>query len=132
MTSAQSSMITDGIRVNVRTTYMQDESAPKHHYYVFAYQVEIINESMHQVQLLSRVWHIVDGLGEKRMVQGEGVIGKQPVINPGERHTYVSGCHFTTPIGKMWGTYTMRRQLDGARLKVRIPAFVMQVPYLGN
>lgn len=125
-------MITDGIRVNVRTTYMKEESAPKHHYYVFAYQVEIINESHHQVQLLSRVWHIVDGLGEKRMVQGEGVIGKQPVINPGERHTYVSGCHFGTPIGKMWGTYTMRRQMDGAQLDIRIPGFVMQVPHLGN
>lgn len=132
MTSAQSSLITHGIRVNVRTTYMKDESAPKHQYFVFAYQIEIINESMHQVQLLTREWHIVDGVGKKRLVEGEGVIGKQPVINPGERHSYVSGCHFKTPLGKMWGAYTMRRQMDGAKLRIRIPAFVMEVPYLGN
>lgn len=132
MTSDLSSQITEGIRVTVRTKYVQDESSPKHLYFVFAYQVEITNESAYSVQLLEREWHIVDGLGEKRWVQGEGVIGKQPVIEPGQSHQYVSGCHFPTAIGKMFGHYLMKRQVDGSTFEVEIPPFVMMVPYLEN
>jgi ApaG protein len=132
MDSQLSSKITNGIRVTVRTAYMQDESSPRHHYYVFAYKVEIANESAYSVQLISREWHIVDGHGEKRFVQGEGVVGKQPTIKPGETHTYVSGCHFTTPIGKMSGDYLMERKVDQAPVRVEIPPFTMMVPYLDN
>ena len=132
MASQLSSQITEGIRVTVRTAYMQDESSPKHEYFVFAYQVEIANESPYSVQLMSREWHIVDGTGQKRFVEGDGVIGKQPVIKPGTSHTYVSGCHFATPIGKMSGYYLMERQLDRDPIQVEIPPFVMMVPYLDN
>ena len=118
--------------MSVRSAYMKDESSPKHHYYVFAYQVEIINESGYEVQLLSREWSIVDGIGSERRVEGDGVVGKQPLIAPGQQHTYVSGSHFQTPIGKMSGCYIMRRQLDGAHLRVQIPPFVLMVPYLNN
>ncbi len=132
MPSKVYSQVTEGIRVNVGSTYIQDESSPKHSYYVFAYRVEIINESPYEVQLLSRCWHILDGIGSQRTVTGEGVVGKQPFIPPGGQHTYVSGSHFQTPIGEMWGHYIMERQTDGARLKVKIPPFMMMVPYLNN
>ena len=132
MTSDLSSQITEGIRVTVRTSYVQDESSPKHLYFVFAYKVEITNESPYSVQLLEREWNIVDGVGERRFVQGEGVIGKQPVIEPGQTHRYISGCHFPTPIGKMSGFYIMERQIDKSRFRVEIPPFVMLVPFLEN
>ena len=132
MSSNLSSRVTEGIRVNVRTVYVQDESSPKHHYYVFAYQIEIINESDYTVQLRSREWHITDGNGHKRLVQGEGVVGKQPLIAPGESHSYVSGCHFNTPIGRMQGSYLMERQMDGLHFQVEIPPFTMVVPHLQN
>lgn len=131
MESQLSSKVTSGIRVNVRSAYIRDESSPKHHYYVFAYQVEIINESSQAVKLISREWHITDGIGIKRTVKGEGVVGKQPHISPGETHRYVSGCHFQTSIGKMEGHYNMLKP-DGSYLKVHIPPFTMTVPYLNN
>mgnify|MGYP002078690449 CR=1 FL=1 len=132
MTSNISSKVTEGIRVNVRTAYVKDESSPKHHYYVFAYQIEIVNESAYSVQLLTREWHILDGYGNKRVVNGEGVVGKQPHIAPGETHRYVSGSHFHTPIGRMSGFYTMVREVDKAKIQVQIPPFTMTVPFLYN
>lgn len=132
MASNLASRITDGVRVDVRTAYVHDESSPKHQYYVFLYQVDITNESEYQVQLLRREWHIVDGYGKHRMVEGEGVVGKQPVLKPGESHSYVSGSHFSTPVGAMHGFYLMARTLDGAQFWVDIPAFTMEVPCLSN
>jgi ApaG protein len=132
MASDLSSKTTEGIRVNVRTTYVPDDSSPTHDYYVFAYQVEITNESDYRVQLLSREWHIIDGAGQKRIVTGKGVIGKQPVISPGETHQYVSGSHFKTPIGRMSGYYLMERQVDKSCFRVEIPPFVMLIPGLLN
>ncbi|MDX1908813.1 MAG: Co2+/Mg2+ efflux protein ApaG [Bacteroidia bacterium] len=132
MASNLASTVTEGIRVNVRTSYVRDESSPRHQYYVFAYEIEIINESLTAVQLISREWHIVNGVGEKRMVRGNGVVGHQPRIAPGESYRYVSGSHFQTPVGMMQGHYEMRRP-DGEELvKVQIPAFTMIVPYLLN
>jgi ApaG protein len=132
MASELSSKTTEGIRVNVRTTYVRDDSSPKHYYYVFAYQVEIANESDYRVKLLSREWHIVDGIGKKRVVTGKGVIGKQPLIAPGETHQYVSGSHFQTPLGRMSGYYLMERQVDKSCFRVEIPPFLMIIPGLNN
>lgn len=132
MFSEISSRVTDGIRVNVSTTYVNEESSPKQHYYVFAYQIEIINESSYEIQLLSREWHISDGLGNHRVVKGEGVVGKQPLIAPGDMHKYISGSHFPTPIGKMSGYYTMIRTIDQSELRVEIPPFIMISPYIHN
>ncbi|MEO0470713.1 MAG: Co2+/Mg2+ efflux protein ApaG [Bacteroidota bacterium] len=132
MASQTSSRLTNGIRVNVRSAYIRDESSPKHQYFVFAYQIEIINESDYRVQLLSREWHITDGYGQKQIVRGEGVVGKQPILQPGQSHKYVSGSHFQTPIGRMHGHYIMQRQLDDATFSVDIPAFIMEVPHLSN
>ncbi|MEL6673759.1 MAG: Co2+/Mg2+ efflux protein ApaG [Bacteroidota bacterium] len=127
-----SSQVTEGIRVNVRTAYIQDESSPKHRYYVFAYQVEIINESQYSVQLLRREWRITDGVGKKRKVEGEGVVGKQPHIAPGETYRYVSGSQFNTPVGKMSGYYFMQRTADQVEVAVEIPPFTMVAPALNN
>jgi len=130
--SSPSSRTTEGIRINVRTAYIKEESSPRNRYYVFAYQVEIINQSPYDVQLLSRKWHIVDGMGKERVVEGEGVVGKQPLIIPGDCHRYISGAHFETPIGKMFGSYTMLRNADHESFEVEIPPFVMIVPFLHN
>ena len=132
MPSNSFSKVTRDIRVVVQTAYIPDESSPRHQHYVFAYQIEITNSSSHTVQLLTREWHILDGLGEKRLVQGDGVIGKQPVLAPGKTHQYVSGCHFSTPVGKMSGFYMMEIKEDQSRIKVDIPPFVMVAPYLNN
>lgn len=126
------SLITEGIRVSVRTTYSKGNSSPDHQHFVFTYQVEITNESSVGVQLISREWHITDGYGDKRVVKGDGVIGKQPLIAPGETYRYVSGCHFQTMVGHMSGHYNMLRQIDQTFLKVKIPPFTMLVPHLNN
>lgn len=132
MSTQSSSQVTNGIRVSVRTTYIKDESSPSRNEYVFAYQIEIQNESPHIVQLMSRAWHIVDAFGKRRKVEGPGVIGKQPVIYPGKSHTYVSGVNFPTPAGKMYGYYSMIRQVDDSRFLVKIPDFTMVAPVMEN
>lgn len=126
------SQVTRGIRVNIRATFLPDESAPQHQYHVFAYQVEIVNESDAPVKLISREWHIVNALGEQREVTGEGVIGQQPIIQPGDMHRYVSGAHFSTPIGQMYGYYYMENLRDGSMMQVVIPPFVLQAPFSQN
>ncbi|MEM7035800.1 MAG: Co2+/Mg2+ efflux protein ApaG [Bacteroidota bacterium] len=127
-----SSTKTEGVLVSVRSAYVKEQSSPHLEHFVFAYKVRIVNESAHTVQLIGRKWLISDATGRKRMVTGEGVIGQQPILAPGESHEYISGCDFPTPIGQMHGFYFMERQVDGAELKVRIPRFTMVVPYLLN
>lgn len=131
MFSDSTSTITEGVRVEVRTAWLKERSSPLFGQYVFAYQVTISNESSSPVQLLRRRWIITDAVGQKRLVEGEGVIGEQPVILPGSTHQYISGCDFTTPIGKMKGYYTMVRP-GGDEIRVRIPEFTMIVPQLLN
>lgn len=118
--------------VKVQTAYVQDQSSPELGHFMFAYRVMILNESEHPVQLLRRQWIITDALGQNRVVEGEGVVGQQPVIMPGAYHEYVSGCDFHTPMGQMKGYYFMERLTDGASLKVRIPTFVMAAPFVLN
>ena len=132
MNSRISSCITHGVRVNVSTTYLTEESSPRHQYFVFAYQVEIINESPYEVQLISREWLIVDGLGVHQKVEGKGVIGQQPFILPAGVHRYVSSSHFPTSVGRMSGYYTMVRQVDREMLRIQIPPFVMEAPFVNN
>lgn len=126
------SMVTEGIRVSVRTAYREEESSPRHMHYVFAYYIDIENESDSTVKLLSREWHITDGMGHKELVEGEGVVGRQPVLDPGASYTYASGTHFQTPIGKMGGWYYFVRLPERTRFRVRIPAFSMVIPPLCN
>jgi ApaG protein len=124
--------ITDGVKVTVETTYQSEYSSPVQSHFVFTYRIKIENNSNFTVQLMRRHWNIFDGHGVLREVEGEGVVGQQPVLEPGEYHEYVSGCNLKTEIGKMKGTYLMERVVDGSRFKVNIPEFVMVVPYKLN
>lgn len=132
MSSQVVSTVTEGIRVNVRTAYVRNETSHKERLYIFAYEIEIINESASSVQLLSREWLITDGRGGKKIVKGDGVVGKQPVILPGETYKYVSGSSFETTIGRMTGHYIMERQADHSLIKVMIPPFTMIIPFTNN
>lgn len=122
------STITQGIEISVETKYLSQHSLPKHGHYFFAYYITITNKSEFSVQLLRRHWDITDGYSRKREVDGEGVVGETPVIEPGQSYTYNSGCDFETEAGKMRGYYTMERLIDKERFNVTTPEFVMMVP----
>ena len=98
--------------------------------FAFGYQISIENQGNTTVQLISRYWTIKDSLNETEIVQGEGVIGKQPILKPGETHTYQSGCLLHSPFGSMSGYYTM--QDSGKKFKVKIPNFKLFAPYAVN
>jgi ApaG protein len=117
------SSITKGIQVSVETTYQPDFSNPQQHHYVFTYKVRIDNKSNHTVQLLRRRWEIFDAAESRKIVEGEGVVGQQPILEPGESHTYVSGCNLKSGIGKMRGSFTLEKLRDGQLWEVVIPEF---------
>jgi ApaG protein len=120
--------ITQGIRVTVETEYQPSYSSPSQYHYVFTYRITIENQSENTIQLLRRHWYISDAGYAAREVEGEGVVGQQPVLEPGQSHQYVSGCNLKSGIGKMTGTYLMERIVDGTKLSVNIPEFVMVAP----
>lgn len=128
--------VTHGIRISVRSLFVPEQSSALNFSYVFAYRVHIKNESDQTVQLLSRHWDIRDAWGEYRVVEGEGVVGQQPILAPGEEHSYVSGSVFKTPVGVMEGWYTMvSLTADGpvhAPFDVTIPPFQLIVPFALN
>lgn len=124
--------ITSGIRVSVETQYQPDYSNPKQGHFVFTYQVTIENTGSQTAQLISRVWNIWDSNGEKKQIEGEGVVGRQPVIEPGQSYQYVSGCNLKTTTGKMSGLYHMQRTYNEEPFDVTIPEFTLIVPYLLN
>jgi ApaG protein len=117
------SAITKGIQVSVEATYQPDFSNPQQHHYVFTYKVRIENRSPHTVQLLRRRWEIFDAAEVRKIVEGEGVVGQQPILEPGESHTYVSGCNLKSGMGKMRGTFSLEKLIDGKNLEVSIPEF---------
>jgi ApaG protein len=120
--------ITQGIRVTVETEYQPAYSSPSQYHYVFTYRITIENQSENTIQLLRRHWYISDAGFSQREVEGEGVVGQQPVLEPGQSHQYVSGCNLKSGLGKMQGTYLMERIVDGTKLQVNIPEFVMIAP----
>lgn len=122
---------TAGIIVRVAPLYLDDESNPSANRYVWAYQVEIENDSAHEVQLISRHWIITDANGEVEEVIGDGVVGEQPRLAPGARFEYVSGCPLGTPSGFMGGTYTLRGA-QGETFKVAIPTFSLDSPHASS
>ena len=123
---------TRGIKISVITEYQPAYSSPMQFHYVFTYRITIENLSGQTIQLLNRHWYIHDANRLMKEVEGEGVVGQQPVLEPGESHNYVSGCNLKSGIGKMYGTYTMERVMDGKKFKVKIPEFTMFVPYKLN
>lgn len=124
--------ITDGVKVTVETIYQPEYSNPMNEHFMFAYKVHIENLTDYSVQLLRRHWYIFDSNGTKREVEGEGVVGQQPVIEPGESHEYVSGCNLKTDMGSMHGTYQMKRIVDEGEFNVNIPEFYLVAPYKLN
>jgi ApaG protein len=123
---------TQGVTVSVTTNYLPDYSSPAQEHFVFAYKIEIRNNSEFTVKLLRRHWYIHDATGVMREVEGEGVVGRQPVLEPGESHQYVSGCNLKSGMGKMHGTYLMERLANGQEFAVDIPEFTLMVPYRLN
>jgi ApaG protein len=122
-------IISEGVEVNVETFYQPDYSNPISGEYMFAYKISIDNHNNFAVKLLRRHWHIFDSNGTYREVEGEGVVGVQPALNPGERYQYVSGCNLHTEMGKMHGTYTMENLNSKKIFEVNIPVFEMIVPF---
>jgi ApaG protein len=120
--------ITAGIKVTVETEYQPYYSSPSQYHYVFTYRIGIENNSEFTIQLQRRQWRIHDAGFIQRQVEGDGVVGQQPVLEPGHYHQYVSGCNLKSGIGKMVGSYTMERVVDGAKFEVKIPEFVLVAP----
>jgi len=119
---------TRGISVTVTPEFLEDDSAPLRDHYFWAYAVEIHNAGRERVQLVSRHWRITDSQGRTQEVRGAGVVGEQPVIEPGETFRYTSGAPLRTPSGIMHGWYTMETE-DGESFEVEIPAFSLDSPY---
>jgi ApaG protein len=124
--------ITQGVKVSVETEYQPEYSSPSQFHFVFTYHITIENSSSFTVKLLRRHWHIYDASYHTREVDGEGVVGQQPVLEPGEVHRYVSGCNLKSGIGKMYGTYLMERVSDGKKFEAIIPEFMLEVPFRNN
>ena len=119
---------TRGIRVAVRPAFLDDQSDPDDHRYMWSYTVTIENKGPETVQILSRYWHITDGRGVVKEVNGEGVVGAQPVIAPGQKFEYTSGCPLPTASGYMVGKYKVRSS-TGEAFEAEIPAFLLESPH---
>ena len=119
--------VTKGIAVSVEPTYLEADSSPSNSQYLWAYRVIIENQGRETVQLLSRHWMITNARGELTEVKGAGVVGKQPILKPGESHAYTSGTSLNTPSGMMGGSYEMESD-SGERFNVEIPTFSLDSP----
>lgn len=123
----QHTAITDNITVRVAVNYLPEQSRAEVGKWFWAYHIRIENDSDQAVQLLTRHWRITDARGMVNLVEGDGVVGEQPVLAPGQSHDYVSGCPLTTPSGSMDGHYTFVRQ-SGELVEVKIPFFPLAAP----
>ena len=122
-----STATTQGIRVSVAATYVPEQSSPRSRRYVFAYTVKISNEGNLTAHLRTRHWVITDGNGKVEEVRGPGVVGQQPLLNPGDHFEYTSGCVLETPRGQMHGSYQMVRP-DGTEFDATIAPFSLLLP----
>lgn len=124
--------VTQGIKISVKTFYQGafiDQGKTQH---AFAYSVTIENQSKDTVQLVSRVWKIKDALNNIQLVEGEGVVGKQPILSPGEKHSYTSGCLLYSPMGAMLGHFKLVNFSTSKKFKVPIPLFNLSAPFSMN
>lgn len=122
-----SEAITNGIRVQVQARYSRPHSDPAQSQWFFLYTIRITNEGDETVQLLSRHWVITDATGRVEEVRGAGVVGEQPVLDPGESFEYTSGCPLRTTMGTMHGVYVMQTD-DGDRFEAEVPLFSLRQP----
>src|SRR5215475_13914683 len=116
---------TGGMVVRVEPSFLPQESKPEENRYVWAYTIEIENRSEETVQLMSRFWRITDANGFTQEVRGPGVVGEQPVIEPGRSFRYTSACPLAAPSGVMMGAYSMERVDDRSAFDIAVPAFVL-------
>jgi ApaG protein len=123
------SALTEDIRVTVRADFSEAHSTPEISRYFWTYAIDIVNQGKRTVQLLRRRWTITDALGHTEIVEGPGVVGEQPRLEPGHRFSYVSGCPLSTPSGSMVGVYQMIDD-QGRLFNVEIPAFSLDSEYL--
>jgi ApaG protein len=126
------SIISEGVQVSVDTFYQPDYSNPLQSEFMFAYRITLENHNPFPIKLHRRNWQIFDSNGTHREVEGEGVVGVQPILKPGESYQYVSGCNLRTEMGKMKGTYQMENLNSKQMFEVDIPAFEMIVPMKNN
>ena len=124
--------ITKGIKVSVESSFEGTYYKESKLHYAFEYTVKIENQSKELVQLDSRHWVILDSLNEEETVDGEGVIGKKPVLKPGQSHTYTSGCLLASPYGAMYGYYRMINLNSTKKFNVMIPVFKLSAPFSLN
>ena len=122
---------TRGVTVRVSVSYLPEQSEPQRGRWFWAYHIRLENEGAGAVQLLTRHWIITDGRGARHTVEGEGVVGEQPLIAPGASFDYVSGCPLATPSGAMEGSYRMVGE-DGAIFDVAIPRFTLLAPAVAS
>lgn len=121
-----------GIKILTCVTYQQEYSDPSRQHFVFFYRITVENHNPFEVQLLSRHWDILDSTGIRTTVDGEGVVGEQPILGPGERFTYQSACNISTGMGRMKGYYVMVRTETGVQFKSPIPEFKLEVDFALN
>jgi ApaG protein len=126
------SQVTQGIKVSVNTNFEGVFFKNYKVHYAFSYQITIDNHSKDSVQLLQRHWEIFDALNDKEIVDGEGVIGKKPILKSGESFTYSSGCLLVSPFGTMKGHFVMVNYTTTQNFKVNVPAFRLGAPYALN
>lgn len=119
---------TRAIEVSVEPVYLEDQSSPDENHYVWAYHIRIVNHGAETVQLRNRYWRITDEFGRVQEVRGPGVVGEEPVIEPGHAHEYTSGVPLPAPSGIMVGSYEMETPA-GERFDVAIPAFSLDIPH---
>lgn len=115
------------IKVNVKSFFLEEQSEPSEDNYIWAYKVYIKNNSMNTVKLVSRCWKIIDENGYQKEVRGDGVVGEQPILKPGETFEYTSGTPLNTRSGLMHGSYLMTND-KGKKFEVKIPAFSLDIP----
>ena len=123
----QHAAVTDGITVRVAVSFLPEQSLVEASKWFWVYHIRIENDSPDTVRLLARHWRITDGNGDVSFVEGEGVVGEQPLMRPGQSHDYVSGCPLSTPHGSMEGYYTFERE-DGGIVRASIPFFFFFSP----
>jgi ApaG protein len=126
------SEISQGVKISVETYYQPEYSNPLTGEYMFAYRITIENSNTYPVKLLRRHWNIFDSNGSYKEVDGEGVVGVMPVIQPGDQYQYVSGCNLKTEMGKMMGHYLMENLKNKQQFDAVIPEFEMIAPFKNN
>ncbi|HLT07095.1 MAG TPA: Co2+/Mg2+ efflux protein ApaG [Cyclobacteriaceae bacterium] len=124
--------ITEGIKVSIEAIYQAEFSSPHQQHFVFTYRAQIENHSNLTIQLIRRKWEIFDAGQTFKLVEGEGVVGQQPILEPGHVHRYVSGCNLKSGLGKMRGSYFMEKLIDGKLIEVKIPEFQLIADIFDN